>query len=148
MIGGKENQVAKLRGQITEMKLEGRVKALGQKRSKDIPYYLHAASVLVSPRTLGTNIPLKIYSYLASGVPVVATDLFTHTQSISKEIAFLAVAQAEPFAAAIRAAAGPQGQAVAARASAYCRENYSPGRYRELVAQAVGKALPPKPVEP
>jgi glycosyltransferase involved in cell wall biosynthesis len=142
LIGGNEEQVVKLRRQIPEMKLEKRVVALGQKRSRDIPYYLKAASVLVSPRILGTNVPLKIYSYLASGVPVVATDLFTHTQSISRDIAILAAAVPEPFAAAIHLAAGPEGQAVASRALAYCREHYTAERYIELVAQAVGKAVP------
>jgi glycosyltransferase involved in cell wall biosynthesis len=142
LIGGKEAQVAKLQRQILEMKLENLVMVLGQKRSRDIPYYLRAASVLVSPRILGTNIPLKIYSYLASGVPVVATDLVTHTQSIGKDIAILAAAAAEPFAAAIRSAAGPQGQAVASRALAYCREHYTTERYIELVAQALSKAIP------
>lgn len=145
LIGGKEDQVAKLQRQVREMKLEKRVMVLGQKRSRDIPYYLHAASVLVSPRILGTNIPLKIYSYLASGVPVVATDLITHTQSINKDIAILAAAAAEPFAAAIRLAAGPQGQAVAGRALAYCREHYSTESYIELVAQALGKVFPQAP---
>ena len=142
VIGGKEDQVAKLRSRVLEMNLEKRVLVLGQKRSRDIPYYLHAASVLVSPRILGTNIPLKIYSYLASGVPVVATDLVTHTQSIGKDIAILAAATPEPFAAAINLAAGPEGQAVAGRALAYCREHYTAERYVELVAQALGKAVP------
>jgi glycosyltransferase involved in cell wall biosynthesis len=141
VIGGKEDQVAKLRRRILEMNLEKRVLVLGQKRSRDIPYYLHAASVLVSPRILGTNIPLKIYSYLASGVPVVATDLVTHTQSIGKDIAIMAAAAPEPFAAAINLAAGPEGQAVAGRALAYCREHYTAERYVELVAQALGKAV-------
>ena len=142
LIGGNENQVDKLRRQILEMKLEKRVMLLGQKRSRDIPYYLQTASVLVSPRILGTNIPLKIYSYLASGVPVVATDLITHTQSIGKDIAILAAAAAEPFAAAINLAAGPQGQAVASRALAYCQEHYTVERYIDLVAQALAKAVP------
>ena len=142
LIGGKEDQVGKLRRQILAMKLEKRVMVLGQKCSRDIPYYLQAASVLVSPRIRGTNIPLKIYSYLASGVPVVATDLVTHTQSISKDIAILAAAAAEPFAVAINLAAGPQGQAVASRALAYCQEHYTTERYIELVAQALGKAVP------
>jgi glycosyltransferase involved in cell wall biosynthesis len=145
LVGGKEDQVAHLRRQVLEMKLENLVTALGQKRSRDIPYYLKAASVLVSPRILGTNIPLKIYSYLASGIPVVATDLVTHTQSINRDIAILAAAEAGPFAAAIRLAAGPQGQAVAGRALAFCREHYTVERYTELVAQALGKAVPSAP---
>ena len=79
----------------------------------EIPYYLQAADVLVSPRTLGTNIPLKVYSYLASGVPVVATDLPTHTQTITPDIAVLARPEAAAFAAGIVRAAGPEGQALA-----------------------------------
>ncbi|MBN2400479.1 MAG: glycosyltransferase [Candidatus Aminicenantes bacterium] len=143
LIGGKEAQVAKLRRRILEMNLEKRAMVLGQKRSRDIPYYLHAASVLVSPRILGTNIPLKIYSYLASGVPVVATDLLTHTQSINRDIAILAAAEATPFAAAIRLAVGPHGQVVARRALDHCRQHYSSKRYIELVAKALGQAVPP-----
>ncbi|MCX6553516.1 MAG: glycosyltransferase family 4 protein [Candidatus Aminicenantes bacterium] len=147
LIGGTEDQVSRLRRQIQELKLETRVMALGRKRSRDIPYYLQAASVLVSPRILGTNIPLKIYSYLASGIPVVATDLPTHTQSITKEIAFLAAPKAEAFAAAIRLAAGSQGEVIAGRALAYCRANFTAERYIELVAQALGKAVPPVPAQ-
>ena len=148
LVGGTEEQVARLRQQIQELKLEKRVMALGRKRSQDIPYYLKTAAVLVSPRVLGTNIPLKVYSYLASGVPLVATDLPTHTQSIHAEIAILAAAEAEPFAAAMLLAAGPQGEAIASRALAYCREHYTVERYTELVAQAVAKAVPSAPARP
>ena len=115
---------------------------LGQKRSREIPYYLQAADVLVSPRILGTNIPLKIYSYLASGVPVVATDLPTHTQSVSADIAILAAPAAEPSPPPSGLAAGPQGRTIAGRARAFCREHYTPERYQELVAQALAKAVP------
>jgi glycosyltransferase involved in cell wall biosynthesis len=142
LIGGKGEQVAELRRRLRAEGREDRVLLLGQKPSREIPCYLQAADVLVSPRTMGTNIPLKIYSYLASGVPVVATDLPTHTQTVSADIAVLAAPAAEPLAAAIRLAAGPQGRKIAARASAFCREHYTPERYRELVAEALAKAVP------
>ena len=45
--------------------------------------------VLVSPRSRGTNTPLKIYQYLRSGKPIVATRLLTHTQVLSDETAIL-----------------------------------------------------------
>ena len=142
LIGGKDGQVAELRRGLQAAGRENRVLLLGQKRSREIPCYLQAADVLVSPRTMGTNIPLKIYSYLASGVPVVATDLPTHTQTVSADIAILAAPAAEPFAAAIRLAAGPQGQKVAGQARAFCREHYTPERYLELVGEALAKAVP------
>ena len=62
----------------------------GQRPAEDIPAYLDAATVLVSPRSTGTNTPLKIYQYLRSGRPIVATRLRTHTQVLSDDTAFLA----------------------------------------------------------
>ena len=43
--------------------------------------------MLVSPRIRGTNTPLKIYSYLRSGRPIVATNLLTHTQVLTPDVA-------------------------------------------------------------
>jgi glycosyltransferase involved in cell wall biosynthesis len=40
--------------------------------------FLALADVLVSPRSEGANLPLKIYDYLASGRAIVATDLPVH----------------------------------------------------------------------
>ena len=45
----------------------------------------HAADILRPPRIRGTNTPLKIYSYLRSGKPIVATNLLTHTQVLTPE---------------------------------------------------------------
>ncbi len=47
------------------------------------------ATVLVSPRSEGTNTPLKIYEYLASGIPIVATDIQSHTQILDDDVSFL-----------------------------------------------------------
>ncbi len=55
----------------------------GQRPAEEIPRYLDAATVLVSPRASGTNTPLKIYQYLRSGRPIVATRLRTHTQVLN-----------------------------------------------------------------
>ena len=52
-------------------------------------HFLDAADVLVSPRSRGTNTPLKIYQYLRSGRPIVATRLLTHTQVLTDDIAIL-----------------------------------------------------------
>jgi glycosyltransferase involved in cell wall biosynthesis len=145
LVGGAPEQVAGLRRELEARGLAARVALLGQRPAAEIPALLQAADVLVSPRTLGTNIPLKIYSYLASGVPVVATDLPTHTQTVSSDIAFLARPEPGAFAAAVRSAAGPDGRLVAGRARDFCLRNYTPERYRELVAAALAKAVPSRP---
>jgi glycosyltransferase involved in cell wall biosynthesis len=146
LIGGTPAQVEDLRRELAARGLAGRVALLGRKPAADIPCYLQAADVLVSPRTLGTNIPLKIYSYLASGVPVVATDLPTHTQTVTADMAILVKPEPQALAAGIGRAAGPAGRDVAARARAFHRRNYTPERYRELVASALAKAAPLRPV--
>ncbi len=145
LVGGTPGQVEELRLALRARGLADRVSLLGQRPAVDIPYYLQAADILVSPRTLGTNIPLKIYSYLASGVPVVATDLPTHTQTVTPDIAILAAPTPEAFAAGIRLAAGSQGLKIAGQASEFCLKNYTPERYRKLVAAALAKAVPPAP---
>ena len=61
----------------------------GQRPAEEIPLFLDAADVLVSPRSSGTNTPLKIYQYLRSGRPIVATRLLTHTQVLDDEVAIL-----------------------------------------------------------
>jgi glycosyltransferase involved in cell wall biosynthesis len=145
LIGGTPAQVQELHLRLQAGRMADRVLLLGQKPAGDIPYYLQVADVLVSPRTLGTNIPLKIYSYLASGVPVVATDLPTHTQTVTPDIAILAAPTAEAFANGIRRAAGPQGKKIAGQAKDFCLKNHTPERYRELVATALAKAVPSGP---
>jgi glycosyltransferase involved in cell wall biosynthesis len=47
------------------------------------------AEILISPRLAGTSVPLKIYSYLQSGKPIIATKLPTHTQILNEETALL-----------------------------------------------------------
>jgi len=66
-----------------------------------VPFYVALADVLVSPRLSGTNTPLKIYQYLRSGKPIVATNLLTHTQVLDSSVAELTDATADAFGAGI-----------------------------------------------
>jgi glycosyltransferase involved in cell wall biosynthesis len=139
LIGGKPKQIKEVKHLVETNELTDRVLILGEKNPEEIPYYLGAADVLVSPRTLGTNIPLKIYAYLKSGIPVVATNLYTHTQSINQDIAILTDPDPEKFAAGILEAASEKGKTISKNANAFCQENYSYERYLELIDQALKK---------
>jgi glycosyltransferase involved in cell wall biosynthesis len=141
LIGGKKNQITMFKNEVKEKKLDDRVKLIGQKISSDIPYYLKLADVLVSPRTLGTNIPLKIYSYLKSGVPVVATNLYTHTQSLTSDIAILVEPKPDDLARGIREAAGEKGKRIADNAARFCAQHYSYKKYLSLVNISLKKAI-------
>jgi glycosyltransferase involved in cell wall biosynthesis len=102
VVGGNPDQVVTARARAAALGAAN-VVFTGQQPAREIPAFVAAATVLASPRIRGTNTPLKIYSYLRSDVPIVATDLLTHTQVLSSEVARLAAPEAGPFAAAIAA---------------------------------------------
>lgn len=104
MVGGEPAQVEEARARVRALGLAASVIFTGQRPAEEVPAYLDAATVLASPRSTGTNTPLKIYQYLRSGRPIVATRLLTHTQVLSDDIAFLADATPSAFGETILAA--------------------------------------------
>jgi glycosyltransferase involved in cell wall biosynthesis len=104
LVGGDAAQIAAARKEVAALGLESSVLFTGQRPAEEIPAYLDAATILLSPRSTGTNTPLKIYQYLRSGRPIVATNLRTHTQVLSPDIALLADPTPAAFAAAILSA--------------------------------------------
>jgi len=98
VIGGRAARVKRYARASRGMGLEGIVEFRGPRPVSAIADHLRAADVLISPRTQGANTPMKIYSYLHSGKPVLATRLPTHTQVLTDEIAFLAEPDAESMA--------------------------------------------------
>jgi glycosyltransferase involved in cell wall biosynthesis len=110
----------------------------GQRPAEEIPLFLDAADLLVSPRTSGTNTPLKIYQYLRSGRAIVATRLITHTQVLSDEVAILTEATPDAFARGILAGLQDQERArqIGARAKALADTKYSYEAYLTRTRQA------------
>jgi glycosyltransferase involved in cell wall biosynthesis len=140
LVGGDPVQVAHARADVERLGLSDRVIFTGQRPAEEIPAYLDAATVLASPRSTGTNTPLKIYQYLRSGRPIVATNLRTHTQVLSDDIAILADPTPEAFGVAIVGAfADPDGSAaIGARAKAIANTRYSDEAYIAKTRQACG----------
>jgi len=148
LAGGNRDQIDRARGRARAMGLETAIIFAGERPAEDIPAYLLAADVLVSPRSRGTNTPLKIYQYLRSGKPIVATRLLTHTQVLSDDTALLTGATAGEFAGGILAALTDRGRAAAIgrQARRLAETKYSYEAYLERTRQACaalqGKASP------
>jgi glycosyltransferase involved in cell wall biosynthesis len=53
---------------------------------------------LVSPRSYGGNLPLKVFDYLAAGRPIVATDIPTHRTVLNEDRAVLVQPQTNEIA--------------------------------------------------
>lgn len=98
IIGGKPEDIDHYTVRAQNLGLSTMIRFLGPRSIDDMGAYMQQADFLLSPRTKGINTPMKIYSYLASGVPVLATALPTHTQVMTDEIAFLSPANAKEFA--------------------------------------------------
>jgi len=73
----------------------------GELPSNTMGAVMSLAHALVSPRSKGGNTPLKVYCYMASLKPLVATAISSHTQVLSDESAYLAEAVPELFSQAI-----------------------------------------------
>ncbi len=110
----------------------------GKRPPSELPRFLAAADVVASPRCRGENTPFKLYTYLASGRPVVATRIPTHTQLLDDTLALLVEPTAEGLASGIREVlanpdrpgSGPRrGRALVAR-------EYGPERFREKLGRA------------
>ena len=89
VIGGSERNVARYRARADELGLDGSVRLVGPRPVRDLRGYLEQADILVSPRIAGTNTPMKVYSFLDSGVPLLATRLSTHLQALDDDVARL-----------------------------------------------------------
>jgi len=139
LAGGRPEQIDAARADARAAGLADAVIFAGQRPADEIPAFLDAADALVSPRSSGTNTPLKIYQYLRSGRPIVATRLLTHTQVLDDAVAYLSDATAEGFGAAIlEALADPdRARAVGARARQLAETKYSYEAYLTRTRQAL-----------
>jgi glycosyltransferase involved in cell wall biosynthesis len=104
MVGGDSAQVAALQTLAEQSGLADAVLFTGRVPQHAAKDYTDLASVLTSPRTAGTNTPLKVYEQLSTGKPVVATRIVAHTQVLTDEVAFLVEPNVEAIARGIIAA--------------------------------------------
>jgi glycosyltransferase involved in cell wall biosynthesis len=101
LVGGRPEQGAAIRALATQLGLGDACRLIGQVSKAAARRWLDSAAVLVSPRTQGSNTPLKIYEQLASGKPLVATAIVSHTQVLTDEVCFLVEPTAEGLAAGL-----------------------------------------------
>src|SRR3954453_15047085 len=138
LAGGRADQVAKARAQAEAAGIGAVTIFAGERPASEIPAYLLASDLLVSPRSRGTNTPLKIYQYLRSGKAIVATRLPTHTQVLSDDTAILTGATPAEYADGILAGLTDPDRATAIgrRARHLAETKYSYDAYLDKTRQA------------
>ncbi|MFQ6006513.1 MAG: glycosyltransferase family 4 protein [Woeseia sp.] len=135
LIGGTPDQVKKYANLVAELGVSSDCYFAGRVPPTTARAYNGAAGVLVSPRITGTNTPLKIYEMLASGIPIVATNIYAHTQVLTEDVAFLVDPQPDKMARGILEALRNSGQArIKTRAAAELyRSKYSRPVYESKI---------------
>ena len=138
LIGGVAVDVERVRGQVQQLGLQDRIILTGPRPLAHLAEYLAQADMLVSPRLVGNNTPMKIYSYMQSGKAILATRIRAHTQVLDEECAFLVEPTPQALAEGLRAlSADPVLRArLGAAAQRRARQHYSLDAFREKVRVA------------
>lgn len=148
LVGGKRNQIQNLRELTIELHLENSVHFVGSVSLEMANQYMEMADILVSPRVEGTSVPLKIYSYLHIGKPIVATNLVAHTSVLDDEVAVLVEPTAEALSdGLIRLIRDPQlREKLAQRSKKIVEEKYNIADYLSKLEKIYSSLMPSKSI--
>jgi len=101
VIGGTGDEIEERRRALPE-KVRANVSFPGKVPPEELPNYLAAADVLLSPRLAGINTPLKLLDYLKAGRAIVATSTEANRLILDESTAMLVDPDSEAFADGIR----------------------------------------------
>lgn len=142
LLGGSPAERAELERKAAGLGIADRVVVLDRVAPARVPLFVRAADVLVSPRMTGTNTPLKIYSFLKSGKPLVATRLYTHTQVLDDTISVLVEPTPKAMAAGLDfALTDPEARRRAATAAALAEREYTFEAYSGRIVRCLAMAM-------
>ena len=131
IVGGSQADSDALGRKAGELGVGDNVVTVSAVPPHEVHLYHHLADLLVTTRTRGTNTPLKLYQYLRSGRPMVATSIFSHTQVLDDRCAELVAPERDAISAGIlRLLDDPaRCESLASTAAALAREHYGEEAY-------------------
>jgi glycosyltransferase involved in cell wall biosynthesis len=137
IVGGDAKSVEGCRGRAEELGVGDRVHFAGSRPVARLEAYLRQADFLVSPRAKGVNTPMKIYSYMASGRPILATAIDSHTQVLDDSCALIVPPTPEGIAGGLVKLATDRefGARIGSAAARIAKEKYSLEAYRKKLLE-------------
>lgn len=137
VVGGSPPQVEALTSRVADLVASGSIVFTGGMAQEKVASALLAADVLVSPRVSGTNTPLKLFDYLRSGRPVLATRISSHTQVVDEASALLVGTSPGDLAAGLaRLAKDPELRRRLSEGASQLWSRYGPDEFVEGVRRA------------
>lgn len=145
IVGGKQEQINAFQLLAGESGVADIVRFVGQRPLEEMPLYMALATILLSPRSRGTHTPLKLYTYLRSGKPILATDILAHTQILTPDVALLIPPTPEELArgALTLLEDSSRAEALAACAQRTAEERYSWSAFLEANRQVYAGFMKP-----
>lgn len=135
IIGGRNDQISLYKSMVKYSERALFLKPLSPGQLKP---FIDMADILITTRIRGTNTPLKLYGYIRAGKPIIATNIYSHTQVLSDDLAVLCDPEPESISKAVLGLIADK--ALAERLSKNCHnhagENYSSQIYIENVRKA------------
>jgi Glycosyltransferase len=101
IIGGTLAMIEEHRKLAETLGVADHVRFLGKRPIDHLGDYLRQADILCSPRLKGVNTPMKIYSYMAAGRAILATNIASHSQVLDDSCALLVDPTPEAMAAGL-----------------------------------------------
>jgi glycosyltransferase involved in cell wall biosynthesis len=101
LVGGTKREIEALALQSERLGVRSALVLVEHRPQHEMPAFLAAADALISPRVKGINPPGKLFSYLDSGKPVVATDRPIHNQILDPSFSILTAPDAAGLAEGI-----------------------------------------------
>lgn len=143
LVGGRFDQVQHHQNRARELGLSSHFHFTGIRPPEEMPIFMKLADVLVSPRVSGINTPLKIYGYLRSGKPIVATNLYAHTQILNPDVAVLVGSNPDDFAQGVLSVLEdpPLAERLGRQARQFFENRYSFQTFVQQMDQALQMAM-------
>lgn len=144
-VGASDQQDAEKLATRLPQPLRQRLRVLPRQPRALMPAWLAAADCLMSLRTQGDNVPLKLFEYMAAGKPIIATTGPAHQPLLNSTRAYLCTTDVDSVAQAMQQVFEDPERArrSGARAAAYAGRHFSWSRFRELVAGIYAEVLQP-----
>jgi glycosyltransferase involved in cell wall biosynthesis len=139
-VGGTTEQIDSLMGKARRLGVAEMFVFVPAVPPEEVFTYLELADALITCRTRGTNTPLKIYQYLRSGKPVIATAIQSHLQVLDSEVAELVPPTPDGIAGGVERLLdnGTRAQDMARRARRLAEEAYNEDQYMQSLSDLLG----------
>jgi glycosyltransferase involved in cell wall biosynthesis len=114
---------------------DSQVFILPRQPRRQIPVFLELADFLVLPRVAVDNVPLKLFDYMASGTPIIATRGPAHEPLLDESRAFMSEPTVEALSATLvdACASRHRSESLGRAARSYAMENFGWDRFVDFV---------------